>query len=203
MKAIVGQANIFKGRVKLDERDITGLATYKIAQLGVIYIPQTENVFSMLTVQENIRMAGYGSKTGIQDRITKALETYPMLETWLNRKANTLSGGERQILAMAMALERKPNMILFDEPTAHLAPMIAEQVIAKITELRDKFGISIIVVEQNVHKALEIADYAYILSSGRVVFKGEPKLLETDAQLGRLFFGETDPNQPSKKTEAR
>lgn len=188
LKAISGGARVFSGRITFDGVEITGLPTHKIAQLGLVYIPQTDNVFTMLSARENLRIAGYGTGTDVGTRVKTALDVFPMIGDWLERKAYTLSGGERQILAMAMALQKHPKMILFDEPTAHLAPKIAEQIMRKIAELRDRFNITIIVVEQNVRKVLEISDYAYILTAGRVAFRGLSQELLSNPELSKLYF---------------
>jgi branched-chain amino acid transport system ATP-binding protein len=190
LKAIFGLATIYSGRVALDGIDITKMPPNKKARMGIAYLPQLDNVFTNLTVEENLKMAGYAvEKDQLNDRIEEALSIFPNLKRFLRRKAGTLSGGERQMLAMAMALIRRPKLMMFDEPTAQLAPKIAAELFAKIRELRDQHGKTIILVEQNAKKALEIGDRAYLLVSGRVAYEGDAQQLLTHPELGKLYLG--------------
>ncbi len=174
LKAIFGLATIYSGRVLLNGRDITGIPPHEKTRLGIAYLPQIENVFVNLTVEENLKIAGYILEKGeLKDRIDLALDIFPELKEFLKRKAGTLSGGERQFLAIATALVRKSNVLMLDEPTAQLSPKFAEMIFNKILELRDRLGLTILLVEQNVRKALEISDRAYMLIGGRVVFEGK------------------------------
>lgn len=197
LKAVVGIARVIRGEINLDGGEISGLPPHIIVNRGAVYIPQTDNVFPMLSAKENIRIAGHGSLLDLQTRVERAIEIFPMIEPWLNRKAYTLSGGERQILALTMALQKQPKMILFDEPTAHLAPRVAEQILRKIVELRDRFNITVIVVEQNVRKVLEISDYAYVLAAGRVVTQGASSTILSNPELGKIFLSADAPTRSS------
>src|SRR6267143_2738634 len=125
LKTIAGLTNIYKGQVTLDGTKISGLPPHQIARMGIAYLPQTESTFTHLTVAENFKMAGYTvEQYEFKDRLRRALEIFPKLSSYLNSKVSNLSGGERQMVAMSMALLRKPNTIMFDEPTANLAPII-------------------------------------------------------------------------------
>jgi branched-chain amino acid transport system ATP-binding protein len=116
-------------------------------------------------------------------------ETFPILKKYEKSKAQTLSGGERQMLGMGMALIRRPNVMLFDEPTASLSPKLADEVLSKIKQMRDDFGITVILVEQNVKRALALGDYVYLFANGKKVFQGKPDELLSHPELGKLYLG--------------
>src|SRR3989442_2620001 len=178
LKTIAGLTNIYRGSITLDGTKISGLPPYKIARMGIAYLPQTESTFAHLTVAENFKMAGYTVEANdLKDRLAKALEIFPKLSSYLETKVSRLSGGERQMVAMTMALLRKPSVIMFDEPTANLAPIVATQVLDTITYLSQAPGITILLVEQNASRALQIGHRAYLLASGRVIFQGTTKEL--------------------------
>ncbi|TMR63266.1 ATP-binding cassette domain-containing protein, partial [Streptococcus pseudopneumoniae] len=148
------------------------------------------NVFANLTIKENLSMASYTLNSQLKsDRIPELFETFPVLKKYEKRKAETLSGGERQMLAMAMALIRRPKVILFDEPTANLAPKLAAEVLSKIDHVRKEFGITVILVEQNVKRALELGDFVYLFANGKLVFKGEPDELLKHPELSKMYLG--------------
>jgi branched-chain amino acid transport system ATP-binding protein len=188
LKTVFGLTKIYSGKVFLDGLDITGLPPYKVAEQGIAYLPQVDNVFSNLTVYENLLIAGYGLKRD-EDAVTDVLEMFPHLKTYRNRKAAEMSGGERQMLAIAMALIRKPKLMLFDEPTGNLSPKMATQILNVIKELRDSHGKTIILAEQNAKKALEIGDKAVLLVSGRPVYEGNSQTLLQHEELGKLYLG--------------
>jgi branched-chain amino acid transport system ATP-binding protein len=188
LKTVFGLTKIYSGKVFLDGLDITGLPPHKVAEKGIAYLPQVDNVFSNLTVYENLLIAGYGLKRD-EDAVTDVLEMFPHLKTYRNRKAAEMSGGERQMLAIAMALIRKPKLMLFDEPTGNLSPKMATQILNVIKELRDSHGKTIILAEQNAKKALEIGDKAVLLVSGRPVYEGNSQTLLQHEELGKLYLG--------------
>ncbi|MCS6787927.1 MAG: ABC transporter ATP-binding protein [Aigarchaeota archaeon] len=190
LKTIFGFTKVFSGKVIFDGIDITGKPSHQVARLGIAYLPQTDNVFANLTVRENLMMATYGlDKELARERVEEAMASFPVLERYWRRKAGTLSGGERQMLAMAVALVRRPKVMLFDEPTANLAPKVAKAVLDKIAELRDEYGITVLLVEQNALRALEYGDRAQLLVSGRLVFDGPARELLESRELGRLYLG--------------
>jgi branched-chain amino acid transport system ATP-binding protein len=192
LKTIAGLTNIYKGQVSLDGRKISNLPPHEIARLGIAYLPQTESTFTQLTVAENFKMAGYTvTPLNFRDRMKKALDMFPTLSSYMNTKVSHLSGGERQMVAMSMALLRAPNAIMFDEPTANLAPIIATQVLDTIVYLSKNSGITILLVEQNATRALQIGHYAYLLVNGTTAFEGTPKDLLEHEELGRLYLGLT------------
>jgi len=190
LKSIFGLCTIYSGEISFHGRNITRLAPHEVARKKIAYLPQVNNVFSNLTIRENLSMASYtlDSKTSSK-RVPEIFETFPILKKFEKSKADTLSGGERQMLAMAMALIRQPKVMLFDEPTASLSPKLADEVLAKIKQMRDEFGITIILVEQNVKRALKLADYVYLLANGKGVFQGLPEELLAHPDLGKLYLG--------------
>jgi branched-chain amino acid transport system ATP-binding protein len=198
LKTIAGLTNIYQGNVTLDGKVISKLAPHEIARLGVAYLPQTDSTFTHLTVAENFKMASYTVKREeIQERTRRALEIFPRLSSYMNTRVSSLSGGERQMVAMSMALLRKPNTIMFDEPTANLAPIIATQVLNTITYLAQDSGITILLVEQNATRALQIGHSAYLLVNGTTIFQGTAKALLEHRELGKLYLGLTVPQPTS------
>jgi len=191
LKSISGLTTVFGGTVKMDEsKDITRLDPHVIARMGVAYLPQTQNVFTNLTVHENILLAGYTlNREQAEQRVTDVLELFPPLKRYMSTKATNLSGGERQMLAMAMALLRKPSIMMFDEPTANLAPRVATQVLTTISSLAETMQLTLLLVEQNAKRALEIGDQAYLLVSGKKNFEGPARTLLEHKEIGRLYLG--------------
>ncbi len=188
LKTIFGLTNVYNGEVFFENKEITKKKPHEIAKLGLTYLPQLNNIFMNLTVRENLELAAYMHSEETMP-IEEAVELFPILRSYYERKATTLSGGERQMLAMTMALIRKPKILLLDEPTANMAPKIAKTIFEKIVELRDNFGIAIVLVEQNAKKALEIGDKAYLLVAGRKIFEGHPRELLNKPDLTKVYLG--------------
>lgn len=190
LKAVFGLATIHSGKVFLNGWDVTYLPPYKKARIGVAYLPQVENIFVNLTVEENLKMAGYILDESLYlDNLELALNVFPELKQLMKRKAGTLSGGERQFLAIATALIRKANLLMLDEPTAQLSPKLAEATFNKIAYLRDELNLTIALVEQDIRKALEISDNAYVLISGRLAFQGKSNELKEHKDFKKLCMG--------------
>lgn len=190
LKSISGIATVFRGSVEIDGKPITNRSPTEVARSGVAYLPQTENVFTNLSVNENLRLAGYTLDGGAYpERLAKSLELFPQLSKYLGTKASNLSGGERQMVAMAMALVRMPSVIMFDEPTANLAPKVAAQVLDTVATITKSMNTTTLLVEQNARRALEMGHQAYLLVSGRRVFAGTCRELLDHKELGRLYLG--------------
>jgi branched-chain amino acid transport system ATP-binding protein len=190
LKTFAGLTTIYQGTIELDGQKITGMASHKIARSGIAYLPQTDNVFTNLTVTENLRLAGYTIDVkSYGDRLRRIFQLFPQLSTYTKTKAFNLSGGERQMLAMALALIREPGVIMFDEPTANLAPKIATQVLNIISSLAKDIGLTILLAEQNAKRALEIGNAAYLMVGGKNAFAGTARELLEHKELGRLYLG--------------
>ncbi|QLH06608.1 ABC transporter ATP-binding protein [Nitrosopumilus ureiphilus] len=190
LKSIFGLCNVYSGEINYQGISIAGLSPHEVARKKIAYLPQVNNVFKNLTIKENLTMASYTLDAKQQStRLPEIFEMFPILKKYEKSKADTLSGGERQMLAMAMALIRQPKVMLFDEPTASLSPKLADEVLSKIKQMRDDFGITIILVEQNVKRALKMGDYVYLLANGKGVFKGKSEELLSHPELGKLYLG--------------
>lgn len=190
LKAVFGLATIHAGKVFYKGNDVTHVPPHERTKMGIAYLPQVENVFTDLTVEENLRMAGYTLENGeYKERKELALQVFPELQKRLKQKAGTLSGGERQFLAISTALVRKAELLMLDEPTAMLSPMFASSIFKKILELKEEMGLTVLLVEQNVKKALEISDSAYMLVGGRIVFGGQAEELLKHEKFGSFALG--------------
>ncbi|NIM26127.1 MAG: ATP-binding cassette domain-containing protein [Nitrososphaeria archaeon] len=190
LKSIFGLCSIYSGEITYSGDKISGLAPHDIARKKIAYLPQVDNVFANLTIKENLLMASYTLNSAeFTHRLPEIYETFPVLKKYEKTKAESLSGGERQMLAMAMALIRQPKLMLFDEPTASLSPKLADEVLTKIKHLRDEFGITIILVEQNVKRALKIGDQVFLYANGKGVFSGNPSELLEHPELSKLYLG--------------
>jgi branched-chain amino acid transport system ATP-binding protein len=188
LKTIAGLLHPARGTIHLREASIGGLAPRAISRLGVAFVPQEQNVFPTMSVRENLEMGGFIDPAATRHRIEAAFTRFPLLAERRHRAARTLSGGQRQILAMAMALMVEPALLLLDEPSAGLSPVAAEQLFATIIEIR-RHGVAIAMVEQNANQALEIADRATLLVDGRVSRDGAAAELRADPDIRRSFLG--------------
>ena len=190
LKTLMGMTDVYSGKILLNGEDIVGTPPHSLTRMGVAYLPQVNNVFTDLKVSENLKMAAYTlSNKEAEELVPQIIENFPIIKQTMEKKAGTLSGGERQMLAMAMAMIKKPNIMLFDEPTGSLAPIIALEVLDKIVELLDEQKTSIIIAEQNAKRALEHGNDAVILVSGRVNYKGDSNELLNNKELGKIFLG--------------
>jgi branched-chain amino acid transport system ATP-binding protein/neutral amino acid transport system ATP-binding protein len=188
LKVIAGVLAPSRGRVRLNETDIEGRAPREISALGVAFVPQERNVFPTLSVRENLEMGGYLEPRRTRERIESIFGRFPLLAERRRHAARTLSGGQRQILAMAMALMVAPQILLLDEPSAGLAPAAAERLFETIRAINGD-GVAIVMVEQNALEALAIAGRGYILVDGRNSRSGPAAALAGDPDVRRIFLG--------------
>lgn len=190
LNALFGIATVHEGEALFEGRPLHRMRPHDIVKAGVSYAPQLDNVFPNLTVVENLQMGSFIRRDpSVRDDVEEVFNLFPEIERRKNQKAKTLSGGERQMLAVARALMTRPKLLLLDEPTAGLAPKAGAALMKKIAEIRGR-GVTILVVEQNVRRALEVADRGYVLVSGRVIREAPAEdLMKTEIE--KLFFAGT------------
>ena len=190
LKSLVGLVEIQSGSVFVGDRDVTGWASEDVARIGVGYVPQIDDVFAPLTVRENLEMGGYLLKAReVAARVEHVLEVFPQLSSMLARRAGKLSGGERKMLAMGRALMLEPALVVLDEPTANLAPLIARSVLQEHVRRLAGTGASVLVVEQRAKAVLEISDRTYVLAGGQLRMEGTPSELAASAEFVDSFLG--------------
>ena len=188
IKAIAGLVPISAGTVTFEDTDITGLRTDRLASHGIAYVPQNDNIFRSLTIRQNLDLALRRAKVDEVAVLARLFEQFPALAAKQTDKAGSLSGGQRQFLAIAMALAAEPRLILMDEPSAGLSPKAAQEVLEHARTLAAS-GVSILLVEQNVNQAMRLADHCYILAEGRNQIDGPAGDLLNDTVVGEIYLG--------------
>ncbi len=193
LRTILGMVPTRKGSVKLRGERIDGLATPDIVAKGITMVPENRRLFAKMTVRENLEIGAQlrDDRPAIASDIESVFSMFPRLKERVTQKAGTLSGGEQQMLAIGRALMAKPSVLLMDEPSMGLAPILVEQVFETIDEI-SKQGITILVVEQNANVALGIADRGYVIQTGRIVMKDSAKALLANPELSRAYLGELE-----------
>jgi ABC-type branched-subunit amino acid transport system ATPase component len=192
VKSIMGLANLFEGSVAFEGKDITKQSPERIASMKLGYVPQVSNVFTEMTIMENLEMGGTTIRNASKRKqiLSGVVSLFPILESRSRQRAGSLSGGERQMLAVGRALMAEPKLLILDEPTAALSPIAAEQLFQKLVQIREQLGITIILVEQNARKALGLANRGLVLIQGKKAFEGTPDQILKDTEIIRLFLGE-------------
>ena len=191
IKAVLGLLNVTGGTISLNGQDIIGVAPDEAIRQGISYVPQTHNVFPNLSVLENLEMGAWTRKTGIKERIDDMFTLFPDLKAKKSKVAGSLSGGQRQMVAMAKALMVNSKIMLLDEPTAGLSPKYQSEIFQTIKKINDN-GVPILLVEQNAKQALEIADKGYVLVDGINKVQGTGQELLGDSNVARMFLGSKD-----------
>jgi neutral amino acid transport system ATP-binding protein len=189
IKTIFGLVRPRSGRVTLRGEDLTGLAPHSITRRGMSYVPQLDNVFPSLTVVENLEVGSLKRST-TRERIAVMYELFPRLAERRGQAAGTMSGGERQMLAMARALMPDPQVLLLDEPSAGLAPAFVEQIFDQVGEI-NRAGVTVVMVEQNARRALSMSDRGYVLDLGQNRFEGSGREVLDDPKVAELYLGGT------------
>lgn len=187
-KTIFGLLTPHTGQIYFNGKDITGLRSNQIVQHGMCYVPQIANVFPSLSVEENLEMGGFIETNPLKPLKQQIFDMFPVLAERRRQRAGTLSGGERQMLAMGRALMLKPSLLLLDEPSAALSPLLVNTTLERI-KIINQTGTAIVLVEQNARKALAMADRGYVLDSGRDRFEGRGLDLLNDPKVGELYLG--------------
>ncbi|HEU0259811.1 MAG TPA: ABC transporter ATP-binding protein [Burkholderiales bacterium] len=185
LRSITGLTPPRTGAIRYKGRDIAGLDAHHVSRLGIALVPETRDIFSYLSAKENLSIA---ARAGSRWNMENVLERFPSLKTRLNNKGRELSGGEQQMLAIARALLTGPDLLLLDEPSQGLAPLVVNAVMSTIDELK-KERVSMLLVEQNAEMALRLADRVYVIDHGTVVFEGSPAALRADTQVTRTYLG--------------
>ncbi len=191
LKALAGLLPIRQGSIHFRGRDIAGCPAHEVHRLGISLVPEGRGIFAEMTVGENLQMGAYGRQrdTNYHHELSDLLDRLPRLRERIKQRAGTLSGGEQQMLAMARALLSRPRLLLLDEPSMGLAPIMVEQIFALIADIQRQ-GVSILLVEQNAHWALHTAQYAYVLEQGRITLSGTGDSLLQDQRLLHAYLGQ-------------
>jgi branched-chain amino acid transport system ATP-binding protein len=188
LKAIFGQVNIRSGKVLLNDEDVTGLKADKLVAKGVAFVPQTNNVFPSLTIEENLEMGVFQTPKRFKERFDFVGEIFPDLVKRRAQKAGSLSGGERQMVAMGRALMIDPSVLLLDEPSAGLSPVRQDEAFLRVKEV-NQAGVTVIMVEKNARRCLQICDRAYVLDQGKDAHTGTGRDLLNDPKMVELYLG--------------
>ncbi len=204
LKALVGILRVTTGRIMLDAENVTNRPPEELARRGVGYVPQVQDIFEPLTVLENLEMGGYLLPSArVHGRVAEVLEVFPALKPMLKRRADKLSGGERKMLAIARVLMLDPKVLILDEPTANLAPQLAEKLLHEQVKGLGALGKAVLLVEQRARAALDIAAWTLVLVSGSVRLEGPPGELLDRQDFEELFLGAATTLSASQDLEAK
>ena len=190
LQTLTGLLSAKEGSVVFEGKDITRVPAHKIVEMGIAHVPEGRRVFSDLSVYENLKMGAYTrkDKKEIEESLANVYKRFPRLEERKNQMAGTLSGGEQQMLAMGRALMSKPKIILMDEPSMGLAPLLVKEIFSIIKTINEE-GTTVLLVEQNANMALSIADYAYVLETGRITLSGPAADLSASEAVRKAYLG--------------
>jgi len=188
MKAMLGMISLKSGNIILDNQNISKLAPQKRVAAGVAFVPQSMNIFSELTVEENLEMGAFLRKDNINGTISEIYELFPAMKEKRFQLAGELSGGQRQQVAVSRALMTSPKVLMLDEPTAGVSPIVMDEIFDRILQIKET-GVAIVIVEQNAKQALKIADYGYVLVNGENRFEGKGEELLNNQEVRKSFLG--------------
>jgi branched-chain amino acid transport system ATP-binding protein len=178
------------GVISFEGRDITKVPAHQFANMGISHVPEGRRIFSVMSVEENLDMGAFGRKDKYDDDVERVYTMFPILKERRKQMGGNLSGGEQQMLAIGRALMSRPRLLLMDEPSMGLAPMIIDQIFRIIGEIRDS-GTTVLVVEQNAAQALRLADRGYVMENGRIAFTDQASALLNDPRVRAVYLGET------------
>jgi branched-chain amino acid transport system ATP-binding protein len=201
LKAIFGLVKVHDGEIYLNGRDITNLKANELVGIGVGFVPQNNNVFPTLSVEENLRMGLFMRPKKINERLAATWDLFPVLHDRRSQRAGALSGGERQSLAMARALMMEPSVLLLDEPSAGLSPVRQDETFLRVRQI-NKTGVSVVMVEQNARRCLQICDRGYVLDQGRDAYTGTGRELAKDPKVIALYLGTLAEDVDAKRTDS-
>jgi branched-chain amino acid transport system ATP-binding protein len=195
MKCVMGMVRPTQGTIRLTmdgvSHDLTALSTQEIVNLGVALVPEGRRLFPKLTVEENLLLGAFREKAraSIQENLDFCLTAFPVLAERKNQLAGSMSGGQQQMLAIARAIMSSPRLLLVDEPSVGLSPLLVSQTITKLKELKDQYNLTVLMAEQNFNQAMRIADYGYIIVHGEIVFQGDVGTLKENALVKSFYLG--------------
>jgi branched-chain amino acid transport system ATP-binding protein len=199
LKAIFGLVNVRSGSIELNGDEIAGMGTDKLVARGVGFVPQTNNVFQTLTIEENLQMGIYQKPKAYKERVDFVTSLFPELGKRLKQRAGSLSGGERQMVAMSRALMMDPSVLLLDEPSAGLSPVRQDETFINVSQI-NRAGVSVMIVEQNARRCLQICDRGYVLDLGRDAYTGTGRELMNDPKVIELYLGTLAADQEKART---
>ena len=188
MKAMLGMIDLKSGDIILDGNDISNLSPQKRVATGIAFVPQSMNIFSELTVEENLEMGGFLRDGNIQKTIDEIYELFPAMKEKRSQLAGELSGGQRQQVAVSRALMTQPKVLMLDEPTAGVSPIVMDEIFDRIIQIKET-GVAVVIVEQNAKQALKIADFGHVLVNGENRFYGKGNELLADPEVRKSFLG--------------
>lgn len=192
LRTVSGIIKPLSGRIYFEDKDISAYPPHKIVSLGICQVPEGRLIFANLTVQENLEMGAFARRDGhnFKNDFDFIFSIFPRLQERLKQMGGTLSGGEQQMLAISRALMGKPRLLLLDEPSLGIAPILVKTIFGKIMEINSTLGVTILLVEQNAHMALSIANYGYVLETGNIKLEGTAKELEQKEEVRKAYLGE-------------
>ncbi len=192
LRAVSSIVKTASGKIFYENRDITNLPPYKIVEMGICQVPEGRLIFANLTVKENLEMGAYRRKDrqNFKRDMDFIFGIFPRLQERLKQPGGTLSGGEQQMLAISRALMASPKLLLMDEPSLGISPILVKKIFEKIVEINTTLGVTILLVEQNAHYALSIAKYGYVLETGSIILEGPSKDLEANPEVRKAYLGE-------------
>ncbi|HHU18219.1 MAG TPA: ABC transporter ATP-binding protein [Clostridiales bacterium] len=190
LKTLSGLIRPESGHIFFEGKEITKLPSHEIVEKGIIHVPEGRQIFAKMTIEENLKLGAYQQKDKnlIKEKMELAFDLFPILKQRIRQLAGTLSGGEQQMLAIGRALQGNPKLLLLDEPSMGLSPLMTQQVFDVLTKLKDS-GITMLLVEQNAYDALEISDRTYILETGRIIMEGKSSKLIEDPKVKEAYLG--------------
>ena len=188
MKTIFGLLTPKQGSIVFEDSDITGMPTDRLIRMGMSYVPQTGNIFPSLTIEENLEMGAFVDDTDVDSQISEMYRIFPDLERSRRQRAGSLSGGQRQMLAFGRALMLRPRLLMLDEPSAGLSPIMAQLIFDRLRDIRST-GVAILIIEHNIRTALAMSDRGYVLADGQNQLEGSASGLLDNPEIGRLYLG--------------
>ncbi len=191
LRTIAGLIRPRRGTIRFQGEDVTGMPAYRLVERGLVLVPEARQLWPQMTVRENLDMGAYarGARTHRKETLRTVLEMFPILEQRARQNAGTLSGGEQQMCAIGRGLMARPKLLMLDEPSLGLAPMLVRQVFAALKEINGR-GVTVLLVEQNVHQALALAKRGFVLETGHLTLSGQTKALLGDPRVKEKFLGE-------------